>query len=73
MQHEVPMYENVMDKIGKSIVLNVCKMGAIVGLTGVVAMATVEKVLEQRLPGAFLDMNRKALQMACKLGEAYQA
>lgn len=73
MQYEIPMYENVMDKIGKPIVFNVCMMGAIVGLTGVVALASVEKVLEQRLPAAFLDMNRQALQMGYELGSAYQA
>lgn len=73
MQYEIPMYENVMDKIGKPIVFNVCMMGAVVGLAGVVALSSVEKVLEQRLPAAFLDMNRQALQMGYELGTAHQA
>lgn len=72
MQYEIPMYESVMDKITKPIVFNVCMMGAVVGLTGVVALTSVEKVLEQCLPAAFLDMNREALQMGFELGTAHQ-
>lgn len=73
MQYEIPMYENIMEQIGKPIVLNVCMMGAIIGLKGVVAMTSLEKVLEQRLPTAFWDMNRKALQIGHELGAAHQA
>jgi 2-oxoglutarate ferredoxin oxidoreductase subunit gamma len=67
-QHEIPMYSHVMERIGKPIVFNVCMLGAVIGVTGVVAAASVEKVLEQRLPSAFLDMNRQALQLGFKLG-----
>lgn len=73
MQYELPMYESVMDQIGKPIVFNVCMMGAVIGLTGSVRLGSVEKVLEQRLPAAFLDMNRQALQMGYELGAARQA
>ena len=70
VQNELPMYESVMDQIGKPIVLNICVMGAVIGLTGVVGLGSVEKVLEQRLPPAFLDMNRQALQLGFELGAA---
>lgn len=70
VQHELPMYESVMEKIGKPIVLNICVMGAVIGLTGVACQGAVEKVLAQRLPPAFLEINRQALQLGYELGAA---
>lgn len=63
VQYDLPMYEEAVNNIGKPIVYNVCMMGAVVGLSGVVGLASVEKVLEQRLPQAFVDMNLQALQV----------
>lgn len=73
VQYELPMYENITDKIGKPIVFNICMIGAVIGLTGIVGFGSVEKVLEQRLPPSFMDMNRQALQLGFELGEALQA
>jgi 2-oxoglutarate ferredoxin oxidoreductase subunit gamma len=70
VQYELPMYASVMEKIGKPIVLNICSMGAVIGLTGVVGLESVEKVLEQRLPPVFMEMNRQALQLGFELGAA---
>ena len=67
VQYELYMYENTMSRIGKPIVCNVCMMGAGIGLSGVVGLESVEKVLEQRLPPAFTDMNRQALQLGYDL------
>lgn len=72
-QYELPMYETVMDKIGKPIVFNICMMAAVIGLTGVVDLESVEKVLAQRLPPAFLGMNRQALQLGFEIGTLDQA
>ena len=36
IQRELPMYETVMDKIGKPIVFNICMLGAVVALTDLV-------------------------------------
>ncbi len=73
VQYELPMYQSVMDQIGKPIVFNICMMGAVLGLTGVVGLGAVEKVLEQRLPPAFMEMNRQALQMGFDLGAVHNA
>lgn len=72
-QYEISMYENVMDKIGKPIVFNVCMMGTIIGLNGVVNITSVEQILEQRLPDSFLEMNRKALHIGYELGVSNKA
>jgi 2-oxoglutarate ferredoxin oxidoreductase subunit gamma len=70
VQHELPMYQSVMDTIGKPIVFNICVLGAVIGLTAVVGLEAVDKVLTQRLPPALLDLNRQALQMGYALGLA---
>lgn len=67
-QKELPLFYTVMEKIGKSIVLNICTLGAVVALTGVVKPESVIKVIESRMPPASLDMNRQALYLGLELG-----
>ena len=71
VQRELPMYRTVMDKIGKPIVLNICMLGAVVGLTQLVQPESIMKVLAQRIPSGFLEMNRQALDLGLSLGEPY--
>ena len=70
---ELPMYQTVMDKIGKPIVFNICMLGALTALTRVVRQESVMKMLEDRIPPAFLDMNRQALELGFELGTAAAA
>ncbi len=67
----LPMYRTVMEKIGKSIVFNICMLGALGALTELVRPESIMKVLETRIPEAFLDMNRNALELGQNLAEAY--
>ena len=69
VQHELPLYETVMEKIGKPIVFNICMLGAIVGLTDLVRPESIMKTLETRIPSGFLDMNRQALDLGLELGK----
>lgn len=69
-QVSLPMYSSVMEKIGKPIVFNICMLGAIVGLTKVVASDSIMKVLETRIPAGFIEMNRESLQLGFELGQA---
>ncbi len=68
-QVELPMYETVMEKIGRPIVFNICMLGALIGLTKLVHPESIIKVLETQIPPSFLDMNRKALDLGMKLSE----
>ncbi len=68
-QKEIEMYETVMAKIGKPIVFNICMLGAVIALTGLVTPESIMKVLEHRIPQDFLDMNRQALDIGLALGE----
>lgn len=66
-QVQLPMYQAVMDEIGKPIVFNICMLGAVVGLTAVVKAESVMQVLEKRVPKDYLEMNRKALELGLRL------
>lgn len=68
-QIQLPMYQAVMDEIGKPIVFNICMLGAVIGLTDVVQPESVMKVLESRIPKGFLDMNRQALDLGLSLAK----
>ena len=72
-QRELPMYQNVMEKIGKPIVFNICMLGALIGLTGFVKSQSIKKVLKIRIPSDFFEINQKALDLGMKLGNAYKA
>ena len=71
-QVELPMYSQVMEKIGKPIVFNICMLGAVVALTALVRPESIMKVLEQRIPSGFVDMNRKALDLGLELGQPFK-
>jgi 2-oxoglutarate ferredoxin oxidoreductase subunit gamma len=68
IQRGIPMYQTVMEKIGKPIVFNICMLGAVVGLTELVTPESIMKVLETRIPPGFLEMNEKALELGLELG-----
>jgi 2-oxoglutarate ferredoxin oxidoreductase subunit gamma len=72
LQRELPMYENVMEKIGKPIVFNICMLGAVIRMTGLLTPESIMKVLETRILLDFLDMNRQALDLGLALGEQFK-
>ncbi len=71
VQRELPIYQTVMDAIGKPIVMNICTLGVLIGLTGLVKPESIIKVLEDRIPSSFLDMNQNALHLGIELAEPY--
>ncbi len=66
----LPMYETVMKEVGKPIVFNICMLGALIGLSKLVKPESILKVLETSIPKDFMDMNKKALDLGFKMGEA---
>lgn len=71
-QLEVPMYKTVMETIGKPIVFNICMLGTIIGLTDLVKPDSIMKILEERIPKGFLEMNRNALDLGMDLGMKFK-
>ncbi len=72
LQKEIPMFETVMDNIGKPIVFNICMLGTLLAITEIIQPDSVMKVLETRIPSGFLDMNREALDLGMQLGAKYK-
>ena len=68
-QKELPMYQTVMDVIGKPIVFNICMLGAVISLTGIVKSNSIMKVLQTRIPKDFIKMNQTALNLGIALGK----
>jgi len=69
---ELPMYREVVDKVAQPVVFNICMLGALIGLTGLVAPESILGSLTARLPGRLLDINRKALDLGLALGREYR-
>ena len=68
VQKELPMYQTVMEKIGKPIVFNICMLGVVISMTQLVKSESIMKVLETRIPSGFLEMNREALNIGMGMG-----
>lgn len=71
-QIELPMYETVMEKIGKPIVFNICVLGALIGISEVVKPESVLKAIGERVPKDFIAMNTEALYLGHELGTPYK-
>jgi 2-oxoglutarate ferredoxin oxidoreductase subunit gamma len=71
-QRELPMFQNVMDKIGKPIVFNICMLGAVIEMVDLIDPEAIMKVLGNRIPADFIDLNRQALDLGMGLGREYK-
>ena len=68
-QYELPMYQTIMETIGRPIVSNICMLGAIIGITGVVKAESIIRVLTSHIPSGFIDTNCKALELGIQLAK----
>ncbi len=71
-QKELPMYQNVMDRIGKPIVFNIYMLGAVIAILDLISPQSILKVLKDRIPRDFLELNRQALEFGMELGRDYK-
>lgn len=69
-QVELGMHRAVMDKIGNPVVFNICMLGAMIGLTGLVKAESIIKVLETKVPPDLLGANKKGFQLGLVLAES---
>lgn len=68
-QQVLDMYETVLKEIGNPIVFNICMLGALIGLTGLVKLDSIKKLLETKVPPEFINMNKTALDIGFKLSK----
>ena len=66
-QWVLDMYETVLKEIGNPIVFNICMLGALIGLTGLVKLDSVKELLETKVPPEFINMNKTALDIGFAL------
>ncbi len=66
-QMELDIYRAVIEKIGKPIVFNICMLGALIELTGLVKPDSILKALKDKIPPDFMELNEKALETGIQL------
>jgi len=66
-QIELPLYDTAAEKAGNIVTLNICMLGAVIGLTDVVRQDAIIKTIATRVPPEFLDINQKAFQLGVDL------
>ncbi len=70
-QVELPMYDQVMEKIGKPVVFNICVLGALIGITEVLKPKSVMATVAKRVPKDFVNLNNRAFDLGLVLGAQY--
>ena len=71
-QIELPMYETVIEKIGKPVVFNICVLGALIGITEILQPQSVMASVADRVPKDFLTMNNRAFDIGLVLGAQFR-
>ena len=64
---ELPFHQSVMEQIGKPVVLNICLVGALVELTGLVRLESVKELIRERFDSSFHEVNLQALDLGSQL------
>ncbi|MDR1243226.1 MAG: 2-oxoacid:acceptor oxidoreductase family protein [Deltaproteobacteria bacterium] len=63
----LPMFRTVREKLQKTVAYNICVLGVLVRLTGVVSFASIEPVLAKRFEAAHHESNLKALRLGAEM------
>ena len=61
--YKFPIIATARDELGKTIVANIISLGLMTELTGIVKREDIEQAVLSRVPPAFLELNKKALQI----------
>ena len=65
------MYDSVMEKIGKTVVFNICVLGVLIGITEVIKPKSVIQAVADRVPQDFITLNNRAFDPGLVLGSQY--
>ncbi|MDL2207525.1 2-oxoacid:acceptor oxidoreductase family protein [Desulfovibrio sp. OttesenSCG-928-M16] len=71
LRRGLPMHRAVMERLGKTVAFNICVLGALATLTGVVRLPSLEKVLEKRFAPAHHKSNKIALHLGAELAAPF--
>jgi 2-oxoglutarate ferredoxin oxidoreductase subunit gamma len=67
----IPMYRLTKEKLGRTVAFNICVLGALVSLTGIVKLPSVQKTLAKNFAPAHHEANNTALQLGVELSGAF--
>jgi 2-oxoglutarate ferredoxin oxidoreductase subunit gamma len=70
-QKELPFYRRVVDELGSPQSQNVCMLGALVAITGIVKPESLQKAIEARFEGRGAAANARALALGLELAAGY--
>lgn len=70
-QIELPMYDNVMEKIGKPVVFNICVLGALISITEVIKPKSVLASVVGKVPKDFVELNTRAFELGLTIGQGH--
>ncbi len=68
----LPIFNTVQKEIGNAIVFNICMLGTLIGISGLIRPESIIKVLETTIPEDFMEMNKKALAIGVAMGEKHR-
>ncbi|MBN2466033.1 2-oxoacid:acceptor oxidoreductase family protein, partial [candidate division WOR-3 bacterium] len=64
------MAETARNELGRELFTNILMLGALVRVTGIVKLESLEKSVANRVPVKALELNKKALALGWELGAA---
>ncbi len=67
--YSLPIYETLRNELNTTLGLNICTLGALVGLTNIVSPDSIKNTLTDSFPETYLDLNFKAFEIGMKLTE----
>jgi 2-oxoglutarate ferredoxin oxidoreductase subunit gamma len=70
-QIELPMYDKVMEEIGKPVVFNICVLGTLISITEVIKPKSVIASVVSKVPKDFVDLNSRAFELGMELGSDF--
>jgi 2-oxoglutarate ferredoxin oxidoreductase subunit gamma len=65
----LPLSKTAREKLGRELFTNILTLGAVAHITGLVQLDSLKKALARRVPGQFLEINAKALELGWELAE----
>ncbi len=67
--YQIPITKKTLDSLKKSVFANIVALGILCEITQIVTRKSLTKAVLNRVPEAFIEQNKKALQLGFRLGK----
>ncbi len=65
--YSLPLYSSMKEELNTTLGLNICMLGALIGITHIVHEGSLKKTLEENIPSQYLDHNVRAFDLGMRL------